>query len=534
MSRMETFSETSPIRKSAKKRTVLNPSSSGDRIDIEEGEISNGQVEELRREFSVWSLGSLCVCLMATWEAVTSTVAATLTSGGAPCLFYNYIISFVGTIAIASSLAEIASIYPTAGVAALAPNKQKRIASWFTGWISIGGQVVLTASAAFAAGLQLQGLITLNHPDSYIPQRWHGMLFYWLILLYSAIVNIWGSRSLPHTNIAAGFLHIAGFVAFMIVLGVMAPKHDAHYVFMEVSNTSGWENDGVSWLIGLLSTVYPFLGYDAAAHMAEEMPDPARNVPIAMLGSVIVNGILGFGWTIMILFSLGDLDSLLASATGFPFMQLFLNVTKSQAGASVISFVISMTALFANAAGLTSTSRTYWAFAKDSAAPCSKYFAHVDTKLKIPVRAVVVVSVLQALLGLIYLGNSTAFNAILAMAILGMYASYLLPIVYMVLHGRKKLSQNQYGPFRLGRFGPLINLVAVGWLLLAAVFSTFPSVQPVTAQNMNYSSVVMVGWLAFGVVYFVFVGRRNYVVPYVERKSRRERSAGGGYIKPRI
>jgi hypothetical protein len=149
------------------------------------------------------------------------------------------------------------------------------VASWLTGWVSIGGQIVLTASAAFAAGLQMQGLITLNHPESYIPQRWQGMVFYWTILLYAAVVNIWGSKILPHTNIASGrsddrpkvalltslgVLHIGGFLAFLIILGVMAPKHSAHYVFAEVSNTSGWANDGVSWLVGTLSTVYPFLG----------------------------------------------------------------------------------------------------------------------------------------------------------------------------------------------------------------------------------------------------------------------------------
>ena len=48
-----------------------------------------GLVEELPRKFSVWSLGSLLICLMATWEALSSVVAQALISGGAPCLFYN-------------------------------------------------------------------------------------------------------------------------------------------------------------------------------------------------------------------------------------------------------------------------------------------------------------------------------------------------------------------------------------------------------------------------------------------------------------
>lgn len=63
--------------------------SSSDRYDDNEAIQSNGEIEELRKDFSVWSLGALCLALMATWEAVTSVVAAALTNGGAPCLFYN-------------------------------------------------------------------------------------------------------------------------------------------------------------------------------------------------------------------------------------------------------------------------------------------------------------------------------------------------------------------------------------------------------------------------------------------------------------
>src|ERR1700744_1110522 len=125
------------------------------------------------------------------------------------------------------------------------------------------------------------------------------------------------------------------------------------------------------------------------------MPSPSRNVPLAMVGSVVVNGVIGFAYCVMVLFSLGDLTSLIESPTGFPFIQLYLNVTKSQAGATILTLIICLIATAANAAGLTSTSRTFWAFARDDAAPFSHYFSHVDTKLKVPVRMIVLVSILQ-------------------------------------------------------------------------------------------------------------------------------------------
>lgn len=64
------------------------PSSMGAEEGKEEIPVA-GQVEELRKDFSVWSLGSLCLCLMATLEALSSVVAEALANGGAPCLFYN-------------------------------------------------------------------------------------------------------------------------------------------------------------------------------------------------------------------------------------------------------------------------------------------------------------------------------------------------------------------------------------------------------------------------------------------------------------
>lgn len=48
-----------------------------------------GHQQELKRRFSLPALGALCLCLMATWEALSTVISAGLASGGPPCLFYN-------------------------------------------------------------------------------------------------------------------------------------------------------------------------------------------------------------------------------------------------------------------------------------------------------------------------------------------------------------------------------------------------------------------------------------------------------------
>lgn len=48
-----------------------------------------GHAQELNRGFSPLALASLVLCLMATWEALSTVISSALISGGPPCLFYN-------------------------------------------------------------------------------------------------------------------------------------------------------------------------------------------------------------------------------------------------------------------------------------------------------------------------------------------------------------------------------------------------------------------------------------------------------------
>lgn len=232
-----------------------------------------------------------------------------------------------------------------------------------------------------------------------------------------------------------------------------------------------------------------------------------------MVGSVCVNGIMAFAYCIVLLYSSGSTDFSKAPL-GFPFIQIYLDATNSRAGTIVMSLIPILIAIAATIAGTISTSRTLWAFARDKATPFHGYLGHVHPHRQIPVRAVVVVVILQALLGLIYLGNDTAFNAVLSMAAIALYLSYILPIIYMLAFGRRNLKKSDYGPFRLGKsLGTVLNILGCIWMIVVIVFSAFPTVMPLTPQNMNYSSVVLGGWLVFGVLYYTFWGRRKFVPP---------------------
>ena len=57
----------------------------------------------------------------------------------------------------------------------------------------------------------------------------------------------------------------------------------------------------------------------------------------------------------------------------------------------------------------------------------------------------------------------------------------------------------------------MTNIATVLWLIFAMIFSTFANYEPVNAQNMNYSVVVMSGWLVSGAAYYYTGGNHRYV-----------------------
>lgn len=122
----------------------------------------------------------------------------------------------------------------------------------------------------------------------------------------------------------------------------------------------------------------PVLGADSACHMSEEIHNASTVVPWAMISTIVLNGVLGFALLIALLFSLGDINDALTSPTGFPFIEIFRQVTNSNAAATGMTCII-LIILFAAAIGIMATaSRLLWSFARDNGVPGSAYISRVS------------------------------------------------------------------------------------------------------------------------------------------------------------
>jgi amino acid transporter len=116
-------------------------------------------------------------------------------------------------------------------------------------------------------------------------------------------------------------------------------------------------------------------------YLAEEIKDASKTLPRAMMTAFILDSILGFVLLVTIGFTLGDIDNVLASPTGYPFIQVFYNSTDNLSATNALTSILILTMTASTITDVAAASRQLWSFARDRALPFSDFFAYVS-KLK--------------------------------------------------------------------------------------------------------------------------------------------------------
>jgi choline transport protein len=110
------------------------------------------------------------------------------------------------------------------------------------------------------SGTLIQALLALNYGESYASKGWHTTLFIWASVALSFAVNSVFGRWLPKIEGFILYLHILGFFAIIIPLLHLAPRVSAKEAFTTWANEGGWPSMGLSFLVGMIANVGPFIG----------------------------------------------------------------------------------------------------------------------------------------------------------------------------------------------------------------------------------------------------------------------------------
>ncbi|CAF3540844.1 unnamed protein product [Rotaria sp. Silwood1] len=237
-----------------------------------------GYMQELYRGFSPFMSFAFCFTTVNVFISITIGFTYSLNTGGSGVTIWSWIIGAVFTILVGLSLAEICSVYPSAGsvyhwAGQLVSTKYAPLASFTCGWVNFLGNV---ADAAFSSGFAtiINAAIILQGNDSLSIGAQVGIgigiTFVW------AALNALRVDQQGWLNNLAAVLQIGSTISIVIVLLVMAPtRATAHQVFTSTYNSTGFPFAYVC-LIGILSTLFSFSGYEAGAHLSEETTRAGR------------------------------------------------------------------------------------------------------------------------------------------------------------------------------------------------------------------------------------------------------------------
>ncbi|KAG9521665.1 amino acid transporter, partial [Aureobasidium melanogenum] len=484
--------------------------------------VALGHTEELTRKFSSWSMLALAFSILGTYGTFAQDLASGLNNGGPITILWGLVLVFVCNLCVALSLGELCSAMPTAlGQAywmhSLWHTPTGRFASYMCAWINTFGWWTLNASLVAFATNFLLGMKLMYDPE------WAGAGTGWVeFLVYLGITIVFtgfnlvacrNDRILPWFNNIVGIQFAALFFVLSLALLISVGTKEglkfqpASFAFGAWINETGWPS-GLVWFTGLVQSAYGLTAFDSVVHMIEELPNPRVNAPRAIWLSVVLGAITGFLFMLVCLFCIQDLDKVINSPTGLPFMQLVQDCVGIE-GTVVLMVLFTMNSLGQGVSITTTGSRLTWGFARDNGLPFSKYIKRVNKKWKVPPQALLVQGILIGLVGLLYLFANTVLEAILSVATIALTISYAMPILTLLLVGRNKLPAG--GQFALGRYGSVINWISVVYCVVTTVIFFFPSGPNPSGADMNYAIAVFGVMLVVSIAFWVIKGRKTYL-----------------------
>ena len=407
-----------------------------------------GYEQELERGWTQFTNFAISFSIISVLAGCFTLFYVGWNSGGPIAISIGWPLICLVILAVAVSMSEIASAFPTAGGPYWWAHKLAGAGwSWITGWFNVLGLVGIVASVDYILAFFLTQLFGLwgwdlgfinFADDQHVIQE-----IFWLfaiLLALHAMINIFSHRLIALFTSISVWWHVAGA---LIILGILIIVPDSHqsadFVFTGQVNNSGFADGATSgweyWLlvlpVGFLLTMYTETGYDASAHVAEETVGAEQAAAKGIWQSVASSAVIGWFLLLAFLFAATNVD---AVNEGFgSVIAVFTSAEMNQNWAEAILVIACVGQFFCGMACVTSSSRTFFAFSRDRAVPGHRLWSRVSAK-GVPSMAVLGSTALAFLIVLPALFASdtfvppVAFFAVTAIGTIGLYIAYVIPV----------------------------------------------------------------------------------------------------------
>jgi amino acid transporter len=416
----------------------------------------------------------------------TTGIMVGLAGASAPLIF---LISMVGMIATASSLAQFSGVYPSAGsfITYITRSIGTKVA------VAIGVITILGYIIAFGGIYIFVG--------SYIVQNVFGSPHIWGITQITTIV--YGALVVAPVVVGLKFgvrITVVLYVFEVLLLLTLS------VTILARGGASGLSSTPFAWpsghstdvLLAFSLAVLAFGGFEAAAPLAEETRNPRRTVPIAVVGAVVISGIIYVlgSYALVTAFGIGHAGALAANPNPFhTAARAFIPFV-----APLITWIFLSSVTSSYVAANTQTSRVIYAGARGGL--WSSVLAAVNVRFKTPAAAAIAFVAPSIAIGVIataVTSPSSASGFLGTYGILGLIIMYLMANAALVVEWAKFRARGIHKNIWLWVVVPVIGVA----VLAVPVWGDLRPGQP---SPYNILPWLTLGLITLGVVYALVLG----------------------------
>lgn len=416
----------------------------------------------LKREFSLWSSFAFAFAFISPIVALYGIFGLAISSAG-PTFWFGFLLVFVGQILVALTFAQLVSRWPIEG--SIYQWSRRLVGDgygWFAGWAYVWTLVIAMATVALGAAGFMANIFGIDAPTG---TQKAGIAL--VILLCGTALNLVGRQALKvfmSASIAAEVVGSLGLGTWLLLF------HREQPLSILTSGLGTGTGDGYfslsgPFLIAVAFIGWSFVGFESAGAIAEEVHEPRKNLPKAVIFSLTFIAIVVIYSSLAIILAIPDMSRVTSALddpqhVGDPVYYALTEALGSGIARPVeILFVIGFLASFL--ALQTSASRVIWAYARDRALPAHQMLARLSSAQKQPVVAILVTTVIGALLFLLSNVSPNAYLLMVNFTTGGFYLAFLFPLAGALVQQLRGAWTP--GPFSLGKASLPLTLVATLW-----------------------------------------------------------------------
>ncbi|MGW2524202.1 APC family permease [Streptomyces sp. NPDC001617] len=342
----------------------------------------------LRRNLSVWEAIGVSIALMAPAMASNANPQGTASVVGR-AVPLSFTLATASALLIAYSFVRLSQRFNHAGSvygyvgASIGPR-----AGIFSGWLLAAAYVFFAIYTAIAAGRFTADELQVSGVWSSVPQSTA------FVIAALALAIVWYFATRPARGGTRIMLAVEGITVLLILVvaatvlyrvSTHSAPHGQTFDLSSFAMPSG--SDLSSIFLGTVFGFLSFAGFEGAATLGEETANPRRDVPRAILGTVIFGGLFFIVVTAIQVMGFGTDASGIHTFVNSP--SLMGDLGSAYIGhwiGHVITIGAALSAAGCSLACIAGSSRLVFAMSRDGAGP--KSLAHVSPTHRIPARAV--------------------------------------------------------------------------------------------------------------------------------------------------